>query len=116
VRYLLDTQSFLWFVNGDEKLSRRARSVMEDVDNECLFSAASIWEIAIKHSFGKLHSKIPLKALIIDQVSENGFAILPITQQHTLRVASLHFYHRDPFDRHDGRTVSCRRGGPCQRR
>lgn len=99
MKYLLDTHAFLWFIGGHKKLSAKARSIIEDAGSDCLISAASIWEIAIKHSLGKIQSKVPLQTLIIDQVDENGFSILAISQQHAVRVALLDFHHRDPFDR-----------------
>jgi len=59
---------------------------------------ASLWEIAIKLSLGKIKLKIPFEKFI-ELVEDNGFKILSITFEHTLNVSQLEFYHRDPFDR-----------------
>ncbi len=59
MRVLLDTHAFLWFVVGNPRFSTRARQVVEDQDTESLFSIASVWEIAIKVSLGKLTLHVP---------------------------------------------------------
>jgi PIN domain nuclease of toxin-antitoxin system len=99
VRLLLDTHSFLWFVGGDSSLSVAARLLIEDADNSVLLSAASVWEIAIKVSLGKLHLEQPFDVLIPQQLLVNHIELLGITLQHTAIVARLPFHHRDPFDR-----------------
>jgi PIN domain nuclease of toxin-antitoxin system len=98
MRLLLDTHAFLWFVTGDRRLSRRARRAVEAADSELLISAASVWEVAIKASLGRL----TLPKSIHDYVDEKvaaGFIILPIEWVHAAKVAELPFHHRDPFDR-----------------
>jgi PIN domain nuclease of toxin-antitoxin system len=75
-RYLLETHSLLWFMAGDEHLSPRARAVMEDLENELLLSSASLWEIAIKVSLGKLPLKEPYETLIPRQLTELGIQVL----------------------------------------
>lgn len=82
MRYLIDTHAFLWFIGGHKSLSAKARKIIENSDSACLISIASIWEIAIKHSLGKIHSKVSLETLIIDQIDENGFSLLNISRQH----------------------------------
>jgi len=99
VRLLLDTHSFLWFVGGDSSLSIAVRLLIEDADNVVLLSAASVWEIAIKVSLGKLHLEQPFDVLIPQQLLVNHIELLGITLQHTAMVARLPFHHRDPFDR-----------------
>ena len=99
MRLLLDTHSFLWFVGGDSSLSVAARLLIEDADNSVLLSAASVWEIAIKVSLGKLHLEQPFDVLIPQQLLMNHIELLGITLQHAAVVAKLPFYHRDPFDR-----------------
>jgi PIN domain nuclease of toxin-antitoxin system len=99
VRLLLDTHSFLWFVGGDSSLSVAARLLIEDADNSVFLSAASVWEIAIKVSLGKLHLEQPFDVLIPQQLLVNHIELLGITLQHTAIVARLPFHHRDPFDR-----------------
>ena len=99
MRLLLDTHSFLWFVGGDSSLSVAARLLIEDADNSVLLSAASVWEIAIKVSLGKLHLEQPFDVLIPQHLLMNHIELLGITLQHAAVVAKLPFHHRDPFDR-----------------
>ena len=95
---LLDTHALLWFLNGDDLLSAKARRVIEDKRNSAFVSIASLWEIAIKLSLRKLEYEFGLTKMY-QLIEENGFVILPITFEHTLIVSSLEFIHRDPFDR-----------------
>jgi len=99
VRLLLDTHAFLWWVGEDAKLSRAARDAIGDGANECYFSMASAWELAIKVSLGKLTVNGRLDRLLPEQLAANGFETLHIEVDHVARVASLPFHHRDPFDR-----------------
>jgi PIN domain nuclease of toxin-antitoxin system len=98
MEYLLDTHSFLWFINGDEQLSGKAKKVIGDPDAVKYISIISFWEIAIKVSLGKLKLDMDYQDLQ-QQVLLNGFEILPLTFEHTIRLASLDLHHRDPFDR-----------------
>lgn len=98
-RYLLDTHSFLWFINDDVALSETARILIESPENIIYLSIASIWEIAIKVSLGKLEVPSPFTAFIDKQLAENNIQILPINTKHVGKVVSLPFHHRDPFDR-----------------
>ena len=98
MNYLLDTHSFLWFINGDRELSENARMAIEKDGALNYVSIASLWEIAIKISLGKLISKIPF-AEIETQISNNSFLVLPVSFNDTLVLSTLPFYHRDPFDR-----------------
>jgi PIN domain nuclease of toxin-antitoxin system len=95
---LLDTHSLIWFLNGDEKLSINARTVIEDPNNLKIVSIATIWELAIKISLEKFKFSKGFKNFL-KLVEDNGFEVLPITFEHTLMVAKLEFRHRDPFDR-----------------
>jgi PIN domain nuclease of toxin-antitoxin system len=99
MRLLVDTQAFLWWVDGSAKLSRKARRAVADPGNECLFSLASCWEMAIKLSLGKLRLDEPIDTFVPAQLSANRFSLLEIGFRHTARVAKLPFRHRDPFDR-----------------
>ena len=99
MRLLLDTHAFLWWINDDPALSRRARAAMGDPANECLLSMASAWEMAIKISLGKLELEGSLERFLPEQIATNGFAMLPIDLRHVSRVTRLPFHHRDPFDR-----------------
>lgn len=99
MRLLLDTHSFLWFIGGDERLSLTAREFIEDVQNDVFLSVASLWEMAIKVSLGRLRFGPPFEVFISQQMSINHVGLLNITVSHAARVADLPFYHRDPFDR-----------------
>ena len=99
MRLLLDTHTFLWFIAGDVKLSRKAQGVIEDAANEKFVSIASLWEIAIKLSLGKLSLGGSFEVLIPQQLERNGFELLSIKVEHMAAVATLVLHHRDPFDR-----------------
>jgi PIN domain nuclease of toxin-antitoxin system len=96
--FLLDTHTLIWFLNGDEKLSDKAKSIIEDPTNSKIVSIASIWEIAIKLSLDKFRFPKGFK-YFLDMVEDNGFELLPITFEHALELSTLEFIHRDPFDR-----------------
>src|SRR4051812_37682169 len=99
MRLLLDTHAFLWFIMGSPNLSATARALIEDETNERFLSAASLWEMAIKLSTGKLTLSAPFDVLIPRQLSLNGIGLLSIEVTHAAVVSSLPFHHRDPFDR-----------------
>jgi PIN domain nuclease of toxin-antitoxin system len=99
LRALLDTHGLLWFLAGDPRLSGPARAVIEDASQEVLVSMATLWEIAIKQSLGKLRLARPFEEMIPLQPEVNGFAILDIRIEHLSLVRRLEFHHRDPFDR-----------------
>jgi PIN domain nuclease of toxin-antitoxin system len=98
-RALLDTHSFLWFIGGDERLSRRSRALIESRSNPMFVSAASLWEIAIKHGLGKLALDRPFAELIPEQLArQQNRRAWPRDGSHgRIRRSPLH--HRDPFDR-----------------
>jgi len=99
MRLLLDTHTFIWAATLDERLSSKAKTLLLDSDNELLLSTASIWEMAIKTSLGKLILKQPIEQTINEQIQINGLQILNIESAHALAMASLPWHHRDPFDR-----------------
>ena len=99
MRLLLDTHTFLWFLADDPQLSPAARRLIEDGTNEIVLSMASLWEIAIKVSLGKLTLGGAFATFIPDQLTLNAFGLLPIELAHVTAVAALPFHHRDPFDR-----------------
>lgn len=99
MKLLLDTHTFLWFIAGNQSLSSNARLLIEDAANDKFISPASLWEIAIKFSLGRLPLSAPFDALIPQQMSINGFELLPIEIEHIAAVATLPHHHRDPFDR-----------------
>ncbi|HON91720.1 MAG TPA: type II toxin-antitoxin system VapC family toxin [Sedimentisphaerales bacterium] len=96
---LLDTHAFLWFIDGSAKLSQRARELIEDQGNAKLVSVASLWEMGLKMSLGRLELAQPFGDLIPRQMELNGFGLLPVRISHIARIISLPFQHRDPFDR-----------------
>jgi len=96
---LLDTHAFLWFVDDNPRLSQPARVLIESEDSQPFLSAASLWEIAIKISLGKLTLNQAFEAFIPQLLALNGIGILNISMEHTAAVATLPFHHRDPFDR-----------------
>ncbi|MFV0436069.1 MAG: type II toxin-antitoxin system VapC family toxin [Desulfopila sp.] len=98
-QYLLDTHTFLWWVDDSLKLSSAARSAISSLENTCYLSMASVWEMAIKLSLGKLKLVPPLKRFIPEQISANDFKILAINFSHISKLEHLPFHHRDPFDR-----------------
>jgi len=95
---LLDTHLLLWAAGEPDRLSVRARSLMEDQDNALVFSAASLWEITIKAGLGRADFQID-PHLLRRGLIENGYEELPVTGQHALAVGQLPDVHRDPFDR-----------------
>lgn len=99
MRLLLDTHAFLWFLAGDRRLPPSARRRIGDAANEKLLSIASVWEMAIKVSLGKLTLQDPLRVVVDRGASDNGIVILGLSTRHAVRVAELPWHHRDPFDR-----------------
>lgn len=98
MRLLIDTHSLIWFLEGDVSLSKPNRQIISDSNNEVFLSIASLWELAIKISIGKLILSKPL-ADVIKQICSENIEILPISPEHILQVSTLPFHHRDPFDR-----------------
>jgi PIN domain nuclease of toxin-antitoxin system len=98
VKLLLDTHALLWFQAGDRRLSRAARAAMESPDAELLVSAASVWEMAIKASLGRLRLVGSVEEYIAEKWRQ-GYGSLAISWDHAARVSRLPWHHRDPFDR-----------------
>ncbi len=99
MRFLLDTHTFIWFVTDSQRLSDRSKQLIEDDYNEKFLSPASIWEMAIKHSMGKLNFGTSFPQFIEQQIGLNSMDLLPIEISHINVVSTLAFHHRDPFDR-----------------
>lgn len=93
--FLLDTHVLLWWLANDPKLSADVREIIRNPVNDSFVSAATIWEIAIKTSLGKLKQPDDLLAVLRD----NRFQVLDISAEHCLNVGSLPWHHKDPFDR-----------------
>lgn len=98
MKLLLDTHSFLWFIEDNPRLSTKAKTLLES-DTDLLISAASLWEIAVKVSIGKLSLTQPFELFIPNQLASNAIEVLPIAVEHLALLSTLPFHHRDPFDR-----------------
>lgn len=99
MRLLLDTHAFLWWLVDSPRLPQPVRRAIEDEANDVLVSAASAWEIAIKHRIGKLPEARAVALDIAGVIAGEGFQELPITVDDAARAGSLPGPHRDPFDR-----------------
>jgi PIN domain nuclease of toxin-antitoxin system len=99
MKLLLDAHTLLWFIGNDSQLSAVAREHIEDPAHEKFASAASLWEIALKLSLGKLKLPRPFGEVFPQQLELNGFELLPISCAHLDQLAGLPLHHRDPFDR-----------------
>jgi len=98
VKLLLDTQILLWAAGEPERLSAAARRQLNNSKNELLFSAASLWEIAIKTSLGRDDFRAEPR-LLRRGLLDNGYIELPITSEHAVSIDLLPSLHKDPFDR-----------------
>lgn len=98
MKLLLDTQLLLWAAGQPERLSSRAKRLLNDQNNELLFSAASLWEITIKSGLGREDFRVEPRVLRRGLL-DNGYVELPVTSEHAVSVDSLPPLHRDPFDR-----------------
>jgi PIN domain nuclease of toxin-antitoxin system len=99
MKLLLDTHSFIWFFEGDNRLPLNARQLIADENNELMLSIASIWEMAIKTSISKLTLSKSFERVINEHVLISDIGVLNITVLHTFAVAKMPLHHRDPFDR-----------------
>jgi PIN domain nuclease of toxin-antitoxin system len=98
LRALLDTHVFLWLQTEPERLGETA-AVLADPDSELLVSAASSWEIAIKHANGRLALPAPPATYVPESIRAIGAQPIAIEHRDALAVAGLESLHRDPFDR-----------------
>ena len=78
MKFILDTHTFLWFIGGDDKLSPLAKSFIENADNQCFISIASLWEMTIKSSLGKLKIPLPIDSLVSEHILANDFNIIDL--------------------------------------
>lgn len=97
-RFLVDTQLLLWNAYGSRKLPARVARLFRDGRHQFFYSAASVWEIAIKSGLGRSDFQVD-PAPVRDTLDENGFIELPISAQHAVAVSTLPAIHADPFDR-----------------
>ncbi len=98
MKFLLDTQILLWAAGQPERLSASSRALLHDPGNELLFSAASLWEIAIKKTLGRTDFLVEPR-LLRRGLLDNGYVEMPVTSQHAVNIDGLPPLHKDPFDR-----------------
>jgi PIN domain nuclease of toxin-antitoxin system len=96
VKLLLDSHAFLWWLAEDPKLSAEAKKAVADPSSIVHVSAATVWELSIKATLGKLDLD---GADLVTEIEENDFVELPMTARHALAAAALPRHHEDPFDR-----------------
>ena len=99
MKILLDTCTFLWIITDDPKLSRQARKLFVDHENEVYLSVASTWEIAIKYKLGKLSLPKPPQKYIPSKRKQHDIDSLALNEEATLYLTKLPDLHKDPFDR-----------------
>jgi PIN domain nuclease of toxin-antitoxin system len=98
MKLLLDTHLLLWAAGNPDRLSAAARALIEESENDLFFSAASLWEIAIKRNLGRDDFRVDPRVLR-RSLLDNGYRELPITSEHAVAVDTLPSIHKDPFDR-----------------
>ncbi len=96
---LLDTCTFLWIISDDSKLSKRARDIYTEPENDIYLSAASTWEISIKYSIGRLPLPGAPEQFIPEMRNQHDITSLPIEEMETFYLSKLPKLHKDPFDR-----------------
>lgn len=98
---LLDTCTFLWLIADDPALSAPAREAIQDPANAVCVSAASLWEVLVKHRLGRLEIHVPAapEQYLVAQRDHHGLDSLPITEEAVAQLPKLPDLHRDPFDR-----------------
>lgn len=95
---LLDTHTFIWYVEGSNELSLVGRKHIEDPTNQCFLSLVSLWEMSIKVSLGKLDLQEKFET-VLEDITQNGFELQPIIFDHVRQHTHLAWHHKDPFDR-----------------
>ena len=98
MKLLLDTHLLLWAAGEPKRLPKNIRTLLEDRDNELVFSAASLWEVAIKSGLGRKDFRVEAR-LLRRGLLDNGYSELPIVSDHVVAIESLPPIHKDPFDR-----------------
>ena len=97
--YLLDTHVFLWMLTDPKQLGKKAHKIIENGDNQLLWSAASFWELTVKVSLGKLELQNNWIAILEQEKKRLRVRDLPLLWQHCQHQLKLPWHHRDPFDR-----------------
>ncbi len=98
MKLLLDTHLLLWASGRSDRLSEAARVLLSDPQNELIFSAASLWEIAIKSALRRDDFQVDAR-LLRRNLLDNGYTELVVTSEHAVSTSNLPLIHRDPFDR-----------------
>ena len=98
MRILLDTHIALWAITDDPRLPEQARKLLLTPQNDIVVSAASVWEISIKHALGRLSMAVS-GSDALDYFKESGYRLLPVAPEHAAFVEQLPLHHNDPFDR-----------------
>ena len=96
---LLDSCTFLWIITGDSKLSETAQQAFANPDNRVFLSAATLWEILVKHGLGRLPLPAPPEIFLQTQREQHRIDPLPIEETDIFQLRKLPDLHRDPFDR-----------------
>jgi PIN domain nuclease of toxin-antitoxin system len=99
MKLLLDTHLLRLAAGTPDRLPASARSLLDDAQNEPIFSSASLWEVAIKHGLGRADFRVDARLLLRRGLLDNGYGELPITSEHAVALDSLPSIHNDPFDR-----------------
>lgn len=98
MKYLLDTHALIWYLTGDKKLSTKSTLAIDNPSNKIQISIASIWEIAIKVSLGKLSLSIEIEEFV-EVILKSQMSIINIETNHLIFLSTLEYKHKDPFDR-----------------
>jgi PIN domain nuclease of toxin-antitoxin system len=99
MKLLLDTCTFLWIVDQRQRVPDRVVHLYQSAENEVYLSVASAWEIAAKHSAGRLSLAATPERFVPEQREAHGIVSLPIDEESALHTSRLPLLHRDPFDR-----------------
>lgn len=99
MKLLLDTCTFLWIVEGSRRVPARVRELFQAPENDVYLSAASAWEIALKHAHGRLPLPEAPPRFVPAEREAHGIAVLPIDEESALHLSRLPSLHADPFDR-----------------
>ena len=98
MKLLLDTHLLLWVAGEPGRVSTEARNLIDNPENELVFSAASLWEVVIKRGLGREDFKADPR-LLRRGLLDNGYSELPVASDHVVAIDSLPLIHKDPFDR-----------------
>jgi len=99
LKVLLDTHVFIWMLNDADRISQNALGLLKDSENEVILSVASLWEILIKESLGKIKFHEPVEVIFEKAISTIELRIIPIEAAHVFELRKLPLHHKDPFDR-----------------